>query len=44
VLSNIQVYRARLGEEATAVRLNADLRRVAAAARDDDEPTVSAAK
>ncbi|HJZ33006.1 MAG TPA: transglycosylase SLT domain-containing protein [Hyphomicrobiaceae bacterium] len=31
VLSNIQVYRARLGEEATAVRLNADLRRQARA-------------
>jgi soluble lytic murein transglycosylase len=30
VLSNIQVYRARLGEEAAAVRLDADLRRVAA--------------
>jgi len=29
VLSNIQVYRARLGEEETAVRINADLRRVA---------------
>lgn len=32
VLSNIQVYRARLGEEANAVRLNADLKRVSAAA------------
>ncbi len=30
VLSNIQVYRARLGEEANAVRLNADLKRVSA--------------
>ena len=29
VLSNLQIYRARLGEEATAVRINADLRRVA---------------
>jgi soluble lytic murein transglycosylase len=29
VLSNLQVYRARLGEETTAVRINADLRRVA---------------
>jgi soluble lytic murein transglycosylase len=29
VLSNLQVYRARLGEEETAVRINADLRRVA---------------
>jgi soluble lytic murein transglycosylase len=32
VLSNIQIYRARLGEEANAVRLNADLRRASAAA------------
>jgi soluble lytic murein transglycosylase len=32
VLSNIQVYRARLGEEANAVRLNADLRRMSTAA------------
>lgn len=31
VLSNIQVYRARLGEEETAVRLTSDLRRVASA-------------
>jgi soluble lytic murein transglycosylase len=31
VLSNIQVYRARLGEQATALRLNADLRRLSAA-------------
>ena len=31
VLSNIQVYRARLGEAATAVRINADLRRTSAA-------------
>jgi soluble lytic murein transglycosylase len=30
VLSNIQVYRARLGDEANAVRLNADLRRLSA--------------
>jgi soluble lytic murein transglycosylase len=29
VLSNIQIYRARLGEEATAVRIDADLRRAA---------------
>ncbi len=28
VLSNIQVYRARLGEQATALRLNGDLRRI----------------
>jgi soluble lytic murein transglycosylase len=32
VLANIQVYRARLGEDATALRLNADLKRVAAGA------------
>lgn len=31
VLSNIQVYRARLGEEETALRLNADLKRAAPA-------------
>jgi peptidoglycan lytic transglycosylase len=31
VLSNIQVYRARLGEQATALRLNVDLRRIPAA-------------
>src|ERR1700754_1437839 len=31
VLSNIQVYRARLGEQDTALRLNADLKRVSAA-------------
>jgi peptidoglycan lytic transglycosylase len=31
VLSNIQVYRARLGEQATALRLNADLKRMSAA-------------
>ncbi|HEY7552664.1 MAG TPA: lytic transglycosylase domain-containing protein [Hyphomicrobiaceae bacterium] len=30
VLSNIQIYRARLGEEATAVRIDADLRRASA--------------
>jgi soluble lytic murein transglycosylase len=34
VLSNIQVYRARLGEENNAVRLNADLRRLSANAAD----------
>jgi soluble lytic murein transglycosylase len=33
VLSNIQVYRARLGEEANAVRLNIDLRRISTAAQ-----------
>jgi soluble lytic murein transglycosylase len=31
VLSNIQVYRARLGDQATALRLNADLERISAA-------------
>ena len=31
VLSNIQVYRARLGEQETALRLNADLKRISAA-------------
>ncbi len=41
VLSNIQVYRARLGNEATAVRLNADLRRAAAPA-DAKSTTVAA--
>ncbi len=32
VLSNMQIYRARLGQERDALRLNADLRRTAAAA------------
>ena len=41
VLSNLQVYRARLGEEETAVRINADLRRVASTP--DAKGTVSAA-
>jgi soluble lytic murein transglycosylase len=36
VLSNIQIYRARLGDEANAVRLNADLRRQAAASGTDN--------
>ncbi|HJU29985.1 MAG TPA: transglycosylase SLT domain-containing protein [Hyphomicrobiaceae bacterium] len=31
VLSNIQIYRARLGDQATALRINADLKRVSAA-------------
>jgi soluble lytic murein transglycosylase len=44
VLSNVQVYRARLGEEADAVRLNADLRRVVAAPADKGPTAVSAAK
>jgi soluble lytic murein transglycosylase len=43
VLSNLQIYRARLGEEATAVRLNADLRR-AAAAPDASGTTAAAAQ
>jgi soluble lytic murein transglycosylase len=34
VLSNIQIYRARLGDEANAVRLNSDLRRSSTAAAD----------
>ncbi len=41
VLSNLQVYRARLGEEETAVRINADLRRVASSP--DAKGAVSAA-
>jgi len=44
VLSNIQIYRARLGEEANAVRLNADLRRVAGAPADKGTTAVSTAK
>jgi soluble lytic murein transglycosylase len=43
VLSNIQVYRARLGE-ADAVRLNADLRRVSAATPVADESPAPASK
>jgi soluble lytic murein transglycosylase len=35
VLSNIQIYRARLGDEANAVRLNSDLRRSSAAGAAD---------
>ncbi|HEU0061155.1 MAG TPA: lytic transglycosylase domain-containing protein [Hyphomicrobiaceae bacterium] len=34
VLSNIQIYRARLGDEANAVRLNTDLRRTSTAGTD----------
>jgi soluble lytic murein transglycosylase len=44
VLSNIQVYRARLGEEATAVRLNADLRRISAAPAEKAAATAPAVK
>jgi len=39
VLSNIQIYRARLGEEANAVRLNADLRRLSTAAGGTESTT-----
>jgi soluble lytic murein transglycosylase len=39
VLSNIQIYRARLGEEATAMRLNADLRRTSTPAAGADKAT-----
>jgi len=39
VLSNIQIYRARLGEEATAMRLNADLRRTSTPATGADKAT-----
>jgi soluble lytic murein transglycosylase len=38
VLANIQVYRARLGEDATALRLNADLKRVAAGVHGSARP------
>jgi len=44
VLSNIQIYRARLGEEADAVRLNADLRRIVAAPAGKGPTAVSVAK
>jgi soluble lytic murein transglycosylase len=44
VLSNIQIYRARLGDEANAVRLNADLKRLTAApAATADAPSATAA-
>jgi hypothetical protein len=45
VLSNIQIYRARLGEEAVALRLTADLRRIApkAATAPTPEPAKAAA-
>jgi hypothetical protein len=33
VLSNIQIYRARLGDEATALQLDEDLNRARAASR-----------
>ena len=38
VLSNIQIYRARLGEEATALRLDEDLNRARTAASNASEP------
>jgi soluble lytic murein transglycosylase len=41
VLSNIQIYRARLGDEANAVRLNADLRRISSAAGGADNATAA---
>jgi soluble lytic murein transglycosylase len=44
VLSNIQVYRARLGDEANAVRLTADLRRSSAAPAIKASPMAPAAK
>lgn len=44
VLSNIQIYRARLGEETTAVRINADLRRTAHAPGSNDTTAASADK
>jgi soluble lytic murein transglycosylase len=42
VLSNIQIYRARLGEEATAVRINADLRRAVSAPESQSTTAASA--
>jgi hypothetical protein len=42
VLSNIQIYRARLGEVKTAVRLNADLRRIVAATDEGKGAVVAA--
>jgi soluble lytic murein transglycosylase len=41
VLSNIQIYRARLGDEANAMRLNSDLRRTSAAAGGADKATAA---
>ena len=41
VLSNIQIYRARLGDEANAVRLNADLRRISSASGGADNATAA---
>src|SRR5262245_42564390 len=41
VLSNIQIYRARLGDEANAVRLNADLRRLSTASGGTDSATAA---
>jgi soluble lytic murein transglycosylase len=44
VLSNIQVYRARLGDEKNALRINADLRRLTAAAPAEAPAPAPAAK
>jgi soluble lytic murein transglycosylase len=41
VLSNIQIYRARLGDEANAMRLNSDLRRTSASAGGADKATAA---
>jgi soluble lytic murein transglycosylase len=41
VLSNIQIYRARLGDEANAVRLNSDLRRASTAAAGPDKASAA---
>ena len=41
VLSNIQIYRARLGDEANAMRLTSDLRRTSAAAGGADKATAA---
>src|SRR5215510_5616469 len=41
VLSNIQVYRARLGDEANAVRLNTDLKRLSTASGGTDSATAA---
>ena len=44
VLANLQIYRARLGEEATAVRINADLRRIASSPEARSTTAASAEK
>jgi hypothetical protein len=40
-LSNIQIYRARLGDEANAVRLNSDLRRASTAPPGPDKASAA---